>query len=159
GSCVQCDATNTTACTPSTPVCLPTQDLCGCLKDTDCPLDQYCDASKVTTGACAPGCRVVNGTDHCGPNKVCSKQDGSIGMCQPPGSSSAGSSGAGSGSGGMGGAGHSGSNGSGEGGLGDGISAEGGCSCSVLGEEGDGGLALFVGAALGVAAAGRRRRR
>jgi hypothetical protein len=83
GQCTQCSAPDPTRCTGSgtTPVCVATSGACGCVLDTDCLAGTYCDTTRVTTGLCAPGCRVVGGKDGCPAGQKCDKQDGSLGVC------------------------------------------------------------------------------
>jgi MYXO-CTERM domain-containing protein len=83
GQCGLCSSLNNSACAtlPATPVCIAATASCGCVKDTDCNADFYCDTSAKSTGVCAAGCREVGGLDNCATGKYCTKTDGSVGTC------------------------------------------------------------------------------
>jgi hypothetical protein len=92
GACGLCSATNDSACVslPATPVCIASSATCGCLVDTDCNADSYCDMSMVGTdggvissGVCTAGCRTTDdaGTTNCATGKYCTATSGSVGMC------------------------------------------------------------------------------
>ena len=85
GQCALCSASNNSTCVtlPATPVCIASSAQCGCVTDSDCNPDSYCDTSSLSTGTCAAGCRVLGdaGATNCATGKYCSETNGSLGTC------------------------------------------------------------------------------
>jgi Legume lectin domain len=84
GQCTLCSSLNDSACAsiPTTPVCITSTATCGCVVDTDCNPDSYCDTSTVSSGVCTAGCRVLDGgASNCSTAKYCSATDGTVGTC------------------------------------------------------------------------------
>jgi hypothetical protein len=68
---------------PTTPVCITSSATCGCVKDTDCKADFYCDTTTAPTGVCTAGCEEGDGgTNNCSTGKYCLLSDGgAVGTC------------------------------------------------------------------------------
>lgn len=84
GQCALCSSIDNSACVTltTTPVCIPSTATCGCVLDTDCNADSYCDISSVATGVCTAGCRTVDGgATNCSTGKYCSQTGGAVGTC------------------------------------------------------------------------------
>lgn len=168
-----------TDCGAAAPACEPTTHTCvGCYEDSICPALSICD---LQASECVPGCHVIAGKDSCGPGMMCDRQDGMIGNCHVPGSSSSGmtssssSTSAGGGQGGAitgsgggatstGGAGGATSQGGAGGAHGGGGSTSGpgpvdtGCACDLAARPRHAATSL-AGAALLLGVLGARRRR
>ena len=86
GQCGICSSVNNSICATeqATPVCIPSTATCGCLVDTDCVTNNYCDTSTTPTGSCVLGCRILEGgVDNCQTGYFCkfAADGGTIGTC------------------------------------------------------------------------------
>ena len=83
GQCALCSSLNNSACAtlPATPICITATATCGCVKDTDCNPDSYCNTSTVSSGTCAAGCK-AGSVNNCATGKYCNVPDGgTVGTC------------------------------------------------------------------------------
>jgi Legume lectin domain len=84
GQCGVCSSVNDTVCAtmPTTPVCIIASVACGCITDSDCNADTYCDTSTTATGVCTAGCRQGDaGSTNCATGKYCTETNGTVGTC------------------------------------------------------------------------------
>ncbi len=86
GQCGVCSSVNDSVCATeqATPVCVTSTATCGCLVDTNCMTNYYCDTSTTSTGVCTKGCRILDsGIDNCQTGYYCSfaADGGTIGTC------------------------------------------------------------------------------